>query len=76
MILLVVALLAALSGVVVTVLAVISLQDPFTITGEIGARVEIRGELIAVTVIGGLMIVGGAGAAAGLVRAQLRAAEH
>lgn len=72
MIALVLSVLAAVAGVLVTVFAAISLQDPFAVTGELGTRVEIGRELIAAFVAGVLLIAAGCGVATGLVRAQLR----
>lgn len=71
-IVLVSALLAALLGLVIATVAAISLQDPFTVSGETGTRTDVGRELVAAVVIGGLLVVGGVGTAVGLVRAQLR----
>lgn len=75
-IVLILAILIAPVGVAMTVVATISLQDPFTSSGEIGTRTEISGELIATTVLGVLLVIGGAGIATGLVRAQLQGAQR
>lgn len=64
--------LTALLGVAVTVVAAISLRDPFTITGELGTRVEISRPLIAAIAVGVLLIVGGLSVVTYLVRTQLR----
>lgn len=74
MVFLVLAILTAIAGVVVTIVTSISLQDPFTITGEVGTRIEISGELVAALVVGVLLAVSGSGVAIALVRAQLRGA--
>jgi hypothetical protein len=76
MIVLVLAILAALVGIAITVVAAISLQDPYTVSGEIGTRTEISGELIAATVLGALLAVTGTGIATGLVRAQFHDAQR
>jgi hypothetical protein len=75
-IVLVLAILTALVGVAITVLAAISLQEPSTVSGELGTRIEVSGELIAATVLGVLLVISGTGIAAGLVRAQLHGARR
>lgn len=64
--------LTALLGVAVTVVAAVWLRDPFTITGELGSRIEISRELIAAIAVGLVLIVVGISVGTGLVRTQLR----
>jgi hypothetical protein len=71
-IVLVVGVLAALVGLVVIVVAAIRLQDPVTVSGEIGERRDATPELIAAIVCGLLLVLGGLATAIRLVRSQLR----
>lgn len=75
-IVLVLAVLAAILGAAITICAAIALRDPFSITGELGTRVEISSELIGAIIVGVLLIAGGIGTAVGLVRVQLRVASR
>ncbi|WP_375387456.1 hypothetical protein [uncultured Amnibacterium sp.] len=71
---LVVALLVAVIGAVIAVAAGVSLRDPFTVSGEIGTRVDISRGLVAAVAAGCALVLAGCGTVAALVRAQLRAA--
>lgn len=64
--------LTALLGVAVTVVAAVWLRDPFTITGELGERVEIESELIGAIAVGLVLVVVGISGVTHLVRTQLR----
>ena len=72
---LVVAALVVPLGAVVVIAAAIALQDPFTISGEIGTRVDASRELVAALAVGLLLVVAGTATCAGLIRAQLRTAD-
>lgn len=73
---LVIAILTIVVGVAVIAVATVSLQDSFMVSGEIGIRTEISGELIATTTLGALFVIGGIGTATGLVLAQSRGAQR